>query len=46
MMNELKTKVERGEITLRSAAFKLYRWGKCKFIPNDREVLRLLHIMV
>ena len=45
-MNELRRMVERGDISLRSAAFRLYRWGKCKFIPNDREVLRLLNIMV
>ena len=45
-MNELRRMVERGDISLRSAAWKLYRWGKCKFIPNDREVLRLLNIMV
>lgn len=45
-MKDLRTKVERGDISLRSAAWKLYRWGKCKFIPNDREVLRLLNIMV
>ena len=45
-MNELRRMVERGDISLRSAAWKLYRWGKCKFVPNDREVLRLLNIMV
>lgn len=45
-MNDLKTMVERGDISLRSAAYKLYRWGKCKFIPNDREVLRLLNIYI
>jgi len=46
MMYELKRKVEQGEITIRSAAYTLYRWGRCKFVPNDREVLRLLHIIV
>ena len=45
-MNELRRMVERGDISLRSAAWKLYRWGKCKFVPNDREVLRLLHIVI
>ena len=45
-MNELREKVERGEISLRSAAWKLYRWGKCKFVPNDREVIKLLHIII
>ena len=45
-MNELRRMVERGDISLRSAAWKLYRWGKCKFVPNDREVLRLLHIYI
>ena len=46
MMYELKRQVERGEVSLRSAAYKLYYWGKCKFIPNDREVLKLLHIII
>ena len=45
-MNELKRQVERGEISLRSAAYRLYRWGKVKFIPNDREVIKLLHIII
>ena len=44
LMNELRRKVERGEISLRSAAYRLHREGKCTFIPCDREVLRLLHI--
>ena len=45
-MGDLKSKVERGEVSLRSAAYKLMRAGKCKFLPNDREVLRLLHIVI
>ena len=45
-MNDLKTKVERGQISLRSAAYTLYRWGKVSFIPNDREVIKLLHIYI
>ena len=45
-MNELRRMVERGDISLRSAAWKLYRWGKCKFVPCDREVLRLLNIYI
>ena len=45
-MNELKTMVERGEISLRSAAYKLYRMGKCTFIPSDREVIKRLHIYI
>ena len=45
-MSELKRMVERGEISLRSAAYTLYRWGKCRFVPSDREVLRLLHIVI
>ena len=45
-MNELKTKVERGEVSLRSAAYRLMRAGKCTFLPNDREVIKLLHIYV
>jgi hypothetical protein len=46
MMYELKTRVERGEITLRSAAYKLMKMGKCTFIPSDREVIKLLHIII
>lgn len=46
MSNDLKRQVERGEISLRSAAYSLYRWGKVKFIPNDREVIRILHIVI
>ena len=46
IMNELKTQVERGEISLRSAAYRLYRWGRVSFVPSDREVIRLLHIIV
>ena len=45
-MNELKTKVERGEVSLRSAAYKLYRWGVFNFIPSDREVIKVLHIII
>lgn len=46
MMYELKTRVERGEITLRSAAYKLMKMGKCTFIPSDREVIKRLHIII
>jgi hypothetical protein len=45
-MNELRRRVERGQISLRSAAYTLYRWGKVNFIPNDREVIKLLHIYI
>ena len=45
-MRDLKTKVERGQISLRSAAYRLMRAGKCNWLPNDREVLRLLHIVI
>ena len=45
-MNDLKTQVERGEISLRSAAYKLYRWGRVKFVPSDREVIKMLHIII
>ena len=45
-MSDLKTKVERGEVSLRSAAYKLMRMGRVKFLPNDREILRLLHIVI
>ena len=43
---DLKTQVERGDISLRSAAFRLYYSGRSKFVPSDREVLRLLHIII
>lgn len=43
-MNELKRQVERGEITIRYAAYKLFRWGKVNFIPNDTLTLKILHI--
>lgn len=46
MNYELKTKVEQGEVSLRSAAYMLHRMGKCTFIPCDREVIRLLHIII
>lgn len=45
-MNDLRAKVERGEISLRSAAYTLYRWGRVNFVPNDREVIKLLHIII
>jgi hypothetical protein len=45
-MADLKTKVERGEVSLRSAAWKLYRWGKVSFVPSDREVIRILHVII
>ena len=43
---DLKQRVERGEISLRSAAFKLYRLGRSKFVPSDREVIKMLHIII
>lgn len=46
MMNELKRKVERGDISLRSAAYRLMKAGKCTFLPNDREVIKMLHIYI
>ena len=46
MKNDLKRQVERGEVSLRSAAYRLMRMGKCTFLPNDREVIRLLHIVI
>lgn len=46
MSYELKTKVERGEISLRSAAYRLMKAGKCTFLPNDREVIKMLHIII
>ena len=45
-MNDLRTQVERGEISLRSAAYKLLRMGRVKFLPSDREVIRILHIII
>ena len=45
-MNDLRTMVERGDISLRSAAHKLMRMGKCTFIPSDREVIKMLHIII
>lgn len=45
-MSDLKTMVERGIISLRSAAFELKRMGRVNYVPNDREVLRLLHIVI
>ena len=45
-MHDLKVKVERGQISLRSAAYRLMRAGKCTFLPSDREVIRLLHIVI
>jgi hypothetical protein len=45
-MSTLKQQVERGEVSLRSAAFRLYRWGVFKFVPSDREVIKVLHIII
>lgn len=42
----LRNKVERGDISLRSAAYTLYKWGRVRFIPTDSEVLRLLNITI
>lgn len=46
MSSDLKRKVERGEVSLRSAAYKLLRMGRVKFLPSDREVIKLLHIYI
>lgn len=46
MMYDLKTQVERGEISLRSAAYRLMRAGKCTWLPCDREVIKMLHIVI
>lgn len=46
MMYDLKRKVERGDISLRSAAYRLMRMGKCNWLPNDREVIKMLHIYI
>ena len=46
MIYELRLMVQQGKITIRSAAFRLYRAGIFNFIPNDREVLKYLHINV
>lgn len=46
MMNDLKTMVERGEISLRSAAYRLMRAGRCNWLPSDREVIKMLHIYI
>lgn len=43
---ELKQMVERGFISLRSAAFELKRMGNTDYVPNDREVIHLLHIVI
>ena len=43
---DLKQMVERGDISLRSAAYRLYRAGRSKFVPSDREVIRMLHIII
>lgn len=45
-MNELRRKVERGEISLRSAAYRLMRMGMVNYLPSDRGVLELLHIYI
>ncbi len=45
-MNELKLMVERGQISLRSAAYRLLMAGKCKYLPSDREVIKMLHIFI
>lgn len=45
-MSELRRQVERGEISLRAAAYRLFRAGKCKFLPSDREVIRMLNIII
>ena len=44
--DSLKSKVERGEISIRSAAISLYNAGKFTFVPNDREVIKYLHIII
>ena len=45
-MNELNRKVERGDISLRSAAYRLMKMGKVNYLPSDRGVIELLHIFV
>ena len=45
-MSDLKRKVERGDISLRSAAYRLMQTGKCTFLPSDREVIKMLHIYI
>ena len=45
-MGELRRMVERGEVSLRSAAYRLMRMGRVSFLPSDREVIRILHIYI
>ena len=42
----LKERVEKGELSIRSAAYKLYDAGWFSFVPSDREVLNKLHIYI
>lgn len=46
MITDLRHKVERGEISLRSAAYRLFYDGLFSYIPNDREVINKLHIFI
>jgi hypothetical protein len=45
-MSDLKTMAERRDIIPRSTAFELKRMGRVNYIPNDREVIKLLHIII
>ncbi len=42
----LKEKVEKGEISIRSAAYRLYNAGWFNYLPNDRQVIDRLHIII
>ena len=44
--SSLKMQVERGEVSLRSAAISLYKSGWFNYIPSDREVIKHLHIVI
>ncbi len=46
ILQSLKRKVECGEITIRSAAYSLYNAGWYNYVPNDREVINTLRIIV
>lgn len=46
ILQSLKQKVERGEISLRSAAFSLYKAGWYNYVPSDSQVIKMLHIYI
>ena len=46
ILTSLRRKVERGDISIRSAAYRLFDAGWFNYVPSDSEVINKLHIFI